>query len=428
MILACTWTIQHLNVPEQRNGRDPGRVGDLKWKLKRFLQNVKWMVITMVAPEFIMGMACWDLLWAKECHRKLLEFASQDQVPWTLTHTYYANMGGFAIQSGVQEDVRAPYIPSEKVNTSYNGPEKADMSGTQVIDNNDKVVQESYPTAVSENGGSYPYNNPYHLTALEICKLREEGTLPKLPYISEEELRDKSKSNSFIKAIAIFQIIWSTIQIIVRTVRKIAISQLELAVIAFAACAVVIYVLYWSKPKDINTVTTILQYQDQIPKDILQRIEDCTNGCGEFGSFLFMGKDEPTRRHAGSRIKNDTLEEPNDDSADNAIPFAMIVMAFGATLFGGIHVGAWNFEFPSRTELIFWRCASVFSAAYGLTLIISTSTAHVPVKIEGIFISMWTFLYVMARLFLLVEIFRTLYFLPPDAYISTWTTSIPHVI
>src|ERR1700735_1559221 len=86
MILACTWTIQHLNVPEQRNGRDPGRVGDLKWKLKEFLQSTKWMVITMIAPEFIMGMACWDLVWAKFSHQKLLEFASRDQIPWTLTH------------------------------------------------------------------------------------------------------------------------------------------------------------------------------------------------------------------------------------------------------------------------------------------------------------------------------------------------------
>src|ERR1700735_4825876 len=50
MIIACTWTIQHLNVPEQRNGRDPGWVGDLKWKLKGFLQSAKWMVITMLAP------------------------------------------------------------------------------------------------------------------------------------------------------------------------------------------------------------------------------------------------------------------------------------------------------------------------------------------------------------------------------------------
>ena len=105
MIIACTWTVQHLNVPEQRNDRDPGLVGDLKWKLKGVLQNAKWMIIMMVAPEFIMGMACYDLLWAKHYDRKLREFASQDHLPWTLTHTYYANMGGFVIQSGVEKDI-----------------------------------------------------------------------------------------------------------------------------------------------------------------------------------------------------------------------------------------------------------------------------------------------------------------------------------
>jgi hypothetical protein len=35
-IIACTWTILHLNVPEQQDSRDPGWKGDLKWGLKGF--------------------------------------------------------------------------------------------------------------------------------------------------------------------------------------------------------------------------------------------------------------------------------------------------------------------------------------------------------------------------------------------------------
>jgi hypothetical protein len=35
--------------------------------------------------------------------------------------------------------------------------------------------------------------------------------------------------------------------------------------------------------------------------------------------------------------------------------------------------------------------------------------------------------YVLARLFLIVEMFRILCFLPPDAYLSTWATNIPHL-
>ncbi|KAK0712179.1 hypothetical protein B0T21DRAFT_415750 [Apiosordaria backusii] len=34
-IFACTWAIHHPNVPEQRDGRDPGWKGDFRWGLKR---------------------------------------------------------------------------------------------------------------------------------------------------------------------------------------------------------------------------------------------------------------------------------------------------------------------------------------------------------------------------------------------------------
>lgn len=82
-IIACTWTIQHLNIPKQRGNlretitrRDVRKerkwlksfrhrlwseivwgAGDLKWVARDFWTNLKWMLFTMVAPEFI-------LLWA----------------------------------------------------------------------------------------------------------------------------------------------------------------------------------------------------------------------------------------------------------------------------------------------------------------------------------------------------------------------------
>jgi hypothetical protein len=101
-IAACTWTVQHLNVPEQRNSRDPGWVGSLRWKLKRFLTSAKWMLITMIAPEIVMGMASYDFFTAKALGRKLQRFVQEDNVPWTLSHSYFVNMGGFVIRSEVE--------------------------------------------------------------------------------------------------------------------------------------------------------------------------------------------------------------------------------------------------------------------------------------------------------------------------------------
>jgi len=185
--------------------------------------------------------------------------------------------------------------------------------------------------------------------------------------LRKDELDDKPKSDSFIKAIATFQIIWATIQVIVRTVRKIAVSQLELAVIAFATCAVVIYLFYWSKPKCVSTVTTILQYKDQIPKDVLQLIQD-----DDMTFRQVLSANINSKRRNGSPVKNDTVgaDGNNNDYNDKHEILGTLAMAFGATLFGGIHIGAWNFEFPSQIELIFWRCASAFSAAFGPAILL----------------------------------------------------------
>jgi hypothetical protein len=37
------------------------------------------------------------------------------------------------------------------------------------------------------------------------------------------------------------------------------------------------------------------------------------------------------------------------------------------------------------------------------------------------------FIYILARLFLIVELFRCLFFLPPSAFVATWVSSVPHV-
>ena len=214
-IVACTWTVQHLNIPEQRNGRDPGWVGGLKWKLKRFLTSAKWMLITMIAPEVVIGMACYDFISAKESLRKLQKFALEDNVPWTLSHSYYANMGGFVIQSGVQEAPNAAlYITTETAladhldmtDMAIVGSQEQKVMETVPADHPDitnmatvgsqeqKVVEpkeKSLPTTIPENGKSYSYHNPYHLTATQIYKLRDWLVLPKLLNINEEELEDK---------------------------------------------------------------------------------------------------------------------------------------------------------------------------------------------------------------------------------------------
>ncbi|KAH9208756.1 hypothetical protein DL95DRAFT_479517 [Leptodontidium sp. 2 PMI_412] len=378
-IIACTWTVQHLNVPPQRNTCRPGWQGSLKWHTQRAFTNVKWMLITMIAPEVVIGMACYDYLSAKKNLRDLEEFASMDGVPWTLTHSFYANMGGFANRSSI-------------------------------------------PSVIFGTDGEIAYHTPYHLTGRQIWQLRKIGILSSLPQVSEAELKDRSKSDAFVKSIALFQIFWAVVHIIIRAVRKLTISQLEVAVIAFAACAVVIYGLHWSKPKSVEVPTTILQYEGPIPQGVLELIK----GRHTYIGYLLKADDSRKFRH-GSPIRNDATENYLDSDAGFWVYPAMIL---GAMLFGGMHLWAWNFDFPTRIELLIWRCGGVWTTVWGPSLILLGLLLGRFEQFEVhriVIIQILTFCYIVARLALLVEGFRTLFFLPDDAFISTWASEIPHV-
>jgi hypothetical protein len=103
-------------------------------------------------------------------------------------------------------------------------------------------------------------------------------------------------------------------------------------------------------------------------------------------------------------------------------------------IFGSIHVAGWSLTFPTEVEKIFWRAASIILTALlpvmfipvGMKLYLGVSETPWPL------IRRWDtcvgLLYVAARLFVLVEIFRSLGLLPPSAYISTWATNVPHLV
>lgn len=104
-------------------------------------------------------------------------------------------------------------------------------------------------------------------------------------------------------------------------------------------------------------------------------------------------------------------------------------------LFGAIHCFAWSFDFPSETERLLWRIASLVTTAspaiwvvfflvliakgdssFGLGVIISfLSVIAIPI-------------YLVGRIIILVLAVISLRSLPSSAYESVyWTTFIPHV-
>lgn len=104
-------------------------------------------------------------------------------------------------------------------------------------------------------------------------------------------------------------------------------------------------------------------------------------------------------------------------------------LVLGGTLFGGLHCLAWNFQFPTPGETIAWRVSAVLITVTPVFLALFF-TLDIDSDMESI-VSATVFLigifaYVLARLSIIVEVFRTLLYLPPDAFIETWSGSFPH--
>ena len=134
--------------------------------------------------------------------------------PWTMTHSFYAIMGGFAFDTS---DAQPNFLPNHRSRL-----------------------------CISVSGLAYIAEKAPGL----------------IPDIAEEQIKDKSKADSLAKFLVCLQALWFCVQCITRVTQRKAISLLELNTFAHAFCALLIYALWWHKPQDIEE-PTLLQGQKE---------------------------------------------------------------------------------------------------------------------------------------------------------------------
>ena len=78
-----------------------------------------------------------------------------------------------------------------------------------------------------------------------------------LPKISEKDILDKSKTDNVSRLLSILQALWMLSQILGRLAVKLPITLLEVNTLAHIACAMIIYALWWNKPKMVNEPTRL---------------------------------------------------------------------------------------------------------------------------------------------------------------------------
>jgi hypothetical protein len=274
------------------------------------------------------------------------------------------------------------------------------------------------------------------------------------PSITSEEISDRSKGDVISKGLAIVQTGWFVLQCIGRRFQHLPITQMELATVAFAALNLMTYAFWWRKPLNVERPFRV-QWKEEYG-DESEEGEDKFNIWGVLRRGLLFPLIPFDRMARGDdHIRPMAKRVPTFYPGKSKKLFhwqgalAGIVVA---TIFGGIHCIAWNYQFlwtepapaaydntSNPAELFLWRIACLIITVFpvfiwGLAVIIEglksldNHFAHavsiIPVLAGGI----CGLLYVLARITLLVLAYKSLDVLPHEAYRDVyWTSFIPHV-
>ncbi|KAF2866660.1 hypothetical protein BDV95DRAFT_504241 [Massariosphaeria phaeospora] len=385
----CVWTAVHLNLPTHK------KESEQTWR------KIKWLITALLAPEMV-------ALIAYSNHRSNTYYRSDHddpeeanlnhppRYPWTLTHSFYAVMGGFALDTrGIPN-----FLPG----------------------NRQRVV-------VKGEGVHYLASRMPHL----------------IPDMSKASIKDKSKANSLTKTIVCIQAAWFCVQTFSRWSQRLSVSLLELNTLAHAICSLLIYFLWWDKPLDVEE-PLLIQGEDiqgtvlggkMIPKlhsISMRSTYDAGNLPGSFSTIPFQGHQ--------SMITNSNL---NDSFVIECGTCPAEVNSLPGMFYGGIHLTAWTRTFRTDTQSLLWKLSGIGIASTGLILhlcwAVHLGFQDMRTRLRGsdessdavgyifvFFAILLSLFYLFCRTYIIVASFMDITHLPDSAFeVPRWSQYFPHV-
>jgi hypothetical protein len=371
-ILACTWSIQRLNLP---------RYSEPKRQL--FIRRVGWFIICILAPEFILAHAIEHRRWVRECLRDLETngFDVDNEIRWlpwkwpkvlrqwwgnevpdedgklTRKHCYYGNMGGFVVlpmmhpsdQAVLRRDVRGKPVTIQELMTCL----KTEFLPDSTYQRSD--LPNVAPTAVatketiSKSTGSIT-NHEMGSGELRLDKTERTARLLTRLGLTKRDIDDKDKADLLATIVTVLQLFWLGLSLLTRLIQNLASSQLEIVTLAFAACALLTYLFNWDKPQHIKIPKKVILKQNTKNINTVIPLKHPLR----FYDIIRHGSKPGSLRQA--RLRNDTVRPKQDFPLD-----MLTLLSFSMVLVGAIHLFAWNFSFPTRTESTCWRAAALAS-------------------------------------------------------------------
>ena len=431
------------------------------------------MLIALLAPEVLLFFAISERVHAGILLKKALKCHPHLAKPGIVTRIY-TYIRGLATPRTVSTRHRSDTLPitnwieQSRYNTT---PQRyftlghafyAMMGGFAFYTNDDDA------TLTVEESLFELSNNPNYIIRIptfKACIYIVEHFPNVFTDIPEESIFERAKSSSLSKAVLIVQVGWFCTNCASRLFQRLPLSLLEVTTAAHAFCTLLTYFVWWSKPLNVMAPTIIKGKEARGVYALL----NCSSV--EYSEALEMAKRMAAR---DSSIKTEGNEKEKIVLAANVlqhrltatVPPAMayrnqdtlmagssvdhwemdwIVIPISPILYGLIHCLAWNDNFPTPLERLFWRASSVVVTCSGLTVTFGLNigdsrfvwryTGLIRSIIDGVIVILLALCifviptaHMLASLFLIGESFRQLFFLDPAAYqLPSWSNYWPHL-
>ncbi|KAE8553353.1 hypothetical protein EYB25_004735 [Talaromyces marneffei] len=186
---------------------------------------------------------------------------------------------------------------------------------------------------------------------------------------------------------------------IARTARGLDFSQLELITLAFAACGVFTYAAQWYKPQNVDTATTV-KLRAEAGSEQYEKMK--SQEYDRFWQAVRHVQGDTERIYEG-RVPNDYLPQYRIPDNKGLVAFLQVhpvlyALTVISVVLGSLHLIAWNFQFPTRIEQIWWRTAALISVGLppiALLLVPVFASLHRRLRTVNAYQFMGTLLFVL---------------------------------
>ncbi|CAG7852706.1 SubName: Full=Uncharacterized protein {ECO:0000313/EMBL:CCA76333.1} [Serendipita indica DSM 11827] len=424
-IFLCIWVALHLNVPEPVNTRGFSRLKRLKIRMKSFFRcTVIPIFVTLVFPEWVLGMAVRQFRQATELAKKIREL-QKEETEVTRQHGFFILMGGFHL-----------FERHQSLSSNKNGEKDgegahllAKESAVEAGDGRHDPAPSDKRIKLVEDIGS-----PLHpLDEFDVIRLIEAGKLCLPPSV---ELEDKCKSDGLAKFLVVVQTLWFIAQCIARKVSKLPLTELEVVTLGHTLLTVAIYIAWWDKP---YRVTFPMRVYETLPErtkeqeEAKEEMEDANlwvmafmYAVGTQGEYI----DLRSVKRVGMFYSGYSKREDFSDSG------GLLTTIIVGTVFGAVHFLAWSSPFPSPHMQFLWQFATIVMTTVPPAAVVLFLFAGLMGECVSRTLGRWMMLsqlllpplYFAGRGITIVLAFVTLAALPLDAYRDVaWSNFFPHI-